>query len=181
LQQLDLGEPDEGYCMSPGEADVVRRRFIREHLLPILARYFRTYKLLRSAMLCVAQYWADEADDAVHARLIVSELFEPTLKGVRWSDEPGPDPNVPNTRIKSKYGGPGSQVSIWEAGAPWDDNTGAIPLWAAFAPEGGSQEYEELEEAYAPAVLFSRHGGYEFLPMSRPHLDGVRPEWGWDD
>jgi hypothetical protein len=29
--------------------------------------------------------------------------------------------------------------------------------------------------------MFYRHGGYEFLPMQRPQLDGVRPEWGWED
>jgi hypothetical protein len=119
----------------------------------------------------------------VHGRLIVSELFEPTLKGVMWSeDESRVDPNVPNTRIPSRYSeGSSSIVSLYEAHAGWDDNTGAIPLWAAFAPEGGSQEYEHLDEAYAPAVMFYRHGGYEILPMSRPHLDGIRAEWEGED
>ena len=29
--------------------------------------------------------------------------------------------------------------------------------------------------------MFYRHGGYEILPMGRPHLDGIRPEWGGDN
>jgi uncharacterized protein (TIGR02996 family) len=177
VKTLDLGERAEGYCLSPGEVEVARREYIRTYLMPVVSRYFATYERLRSAMLCVAQYWADEADDAVHGRLIVSELFEPVLEGVD-EDKSHADPNLPNTYIKRQYGeGSSSDVSLWEAGAGWDDNSGAIPLWAAFAPEGGSQEYTAIRESYAPAVMFYRHAGYEILPRCRPHLDGVRPEW----
>jgi hypothetical protein len=174
LANLDLGEHPDGYCMSPGEADMERRQYIREQLLPLVTKTFRTYGRLQSAMLCVAQYWADEANDAVHGHLIVSELFEPTLEGVGYGDE-STDPNVPNTRIKKEDYEVGSTISLW--GTQWDDNSGAIPLWAAFAPEAGHQEYTYLSEVYAPAVMFYRHGGYDILPMGRPHLDGIRPEW----
>jgi uncharacterized protein (TIGR02996 family) len=178
LKNLDLGEHEDGYCMSPGQTEMARREYLRQHLLPVVTGYFQKYPLLRSAMLCVAQYWADEADDAVHSELIVSELFEPVLEGVKdgYDKEENTDPNVPNTRIKREYyDGYGSVVDSYDA--HWDDNCGAIPLWAAFAPEDGSQEYSELSEVYAPAVMFYRHGGYDILPMQRPHLDGVRPEW----
>jgi uncharacterized protein (TIGR02996 family) len=179
LGTMDLGERVEGYCMSPGEADVARRQYIRTHLLPLVSSYFQTYNLLRSAMLCVAQYWDDEASDAVHGEVIVSELFEPTLEKVGWTDESWSDPNVPNTRIEG--GDYYSRCTIGPSHTIWDANHGAIPLWAAFAPEGGNQNYNYLGEAYAPAVMFYRHGGYEFLPMCRPHLDGIRPEWGGFD
>jgi uncharacterized protein (TIGR02996 family) len=182
LATLDLGDAAEGYCMSRGQADAARRRFVRTQLLPLVRSYFDKYDRLQSATLCVAQFWNDEAEDAVHGALVVSELPEPTLAGVRYSyDEADAraDPNVPNTRIVGQYEETGSVVGIWAAG--WDDNGAAIPLWAAFSPEGGSQEHELLDEAYAPAVLFFRHGGYEFLPMCRPHLDGVRPAEGWEE
>ncbi len=183
LGNLDLGERAEGYCMSAGEAEMARRRYLREHLLPIVSQHFTTYERLQSAMLCVAQYWEDEAHDAVHGVLIVSELFEPTLEGVNYGrDESYVDPNLPNTRIKPGHGkGSTSAVSIYGAGARFDDNGGAIPLWAAFAPEEGNQEYDNYSEVYAPAVMFYRHGGSETLPMLRPQLDGVRPERGWDE
>ena len=106
----------------------------------------------------------------------MSERPEPILEGVRADSDTGDDLNVPHTRIVGEYGETGSTVSIYRAG--WDSNSGAIPLWAGFAPEGGHQEYEYLSEVYLPAVMFYRHGGYEFLPMTRPQLDGVRPEWG---
>lgn len=181
LKNLDVGQPADGYCMSPGQTDVARRQYLRKHLLPLIAEHFQTFPLLQSAMLCVAQYWADEADDAVHGELIVSELFEPNLAAASWGndEEETPDANVPNTLIKRDYRQGGSTVDLYRAG--WDDNSGAIPLWAAFAPEEGSQEYERLVEVFAPAVMFYRHGGYEFLPMRRPHLDGIRPEWGWEE
>jgi uncharacterized protein (TIGR02996 family) len=183
LANLDLGEREEGYCMSHGEAEMARRQYVRTQLLPVVSHYFQTYERLRSAVLCVAQYWADEANDAVHGMLIVSELFEPTLEGVGGGDdETRLDPNVPNTHIPQKYAeGSSSEVSLWDTGARWDDNNGAIPLWSAFAPEEGSQEYGSYSEVYLPAVMFYRHGGYEILPMGRPHLDGVRPEWGWEE
>jgi hypothetical protein len=77
--------------------------------------------------------------------------------------------------------GDGSSSIVKIPHQQWDDNGGAIPLWAAFVEEEGGQEYAFLNDYYAPAVLFFRHGGYEFLPMPRPHLDGIRPEWGPED
>lgn len=137
LSNLDVGEVVDGDCMSPGQTEMGRRRFLRTQLLAIVTRYFRSYERLESAVLCVARCWADEADDAVHEVLVVSELFEPTLRGVN----PGygkatPDANLPTTVIKPKYGeGSSSVISLWDTGVQWDDNNGTIPLWAAFAPD----------------------------------------------
>lgn len=180
---VDLGEHDEGYCMSAGQADVARIDYLRRYLIPASRRYFDKYPLLQSAMLCVAQYWADEADDAVHGYLVLSELLEPTLNNVFFDGESEHrDPNIPNSEIISQYSEtPCSAVSLWEARAMWDDNSGAIPLWSAYAAEEGSQEYDRLEGTYSPAVYFYRYGAYEFLPMPRPHLSGIRPQWGFED
>ncbi len=182
LKKIDLGECPDGYCMSAGQTELARRDYLRLHLIPFVRNYFTQYPLLQSAMLCVAQFWNDEADDAVHGQLVVSERYEPVVEGVGHSyedDHPPPDPNLPNTKIVREYGETGSVVSIWPT--PWDDNGEAIPVWAAYSPEEGSQEYSELSEVFAPAVLIFRHEGYEMQPMIRPHLNGVRPEWGWDD
>lgn len=178
LTQLDLGDHPEGYLLSPGEADLARRDLIRRHLLKLTNKYFQKYDRLDSAMLCVAQYWCDEAADAVHGLLVVSELLEPSLEGVASGYGEGAiDLNIPNTKLPREYGGNSSVVSLWETNVPWDDNDEAIPVWAACAEEGGHQEYEHYSEVYAPAVLLYRHGGYEMLPLRRPQLDGINPGW----
>lgn len=177
LTNLDVGERPDGYVMTPGEAEMARRDAVRGQMLPLVANYFARYERLQSAALCVAQYWADEADDAVHGVLLVSELFEPSL-ACNGYDDAKKDPNLPTTHIPAQYGdGSSSVIHFWGSGVHWDDNSGAIPLWAAYAPEEGHQEYAQYSEVYAPAVLFYRHGGYEFLPLRRPQLDGVRPEY----
>jgi uncharacterized protein (TIGR02996 family) len=174
---VDFGEHAEGYCMSPGETEVARRDFVRTQLWPLVNNQFQTHKRLQSAVLCVAQYWNDEANDAVHGNIVVSELFEPTLHvNVGYGDE-YEDANLPNTRIQGRYGETGSVIGLWGHEVPWDDNYGAIPVWAAYAPEEGSQEYEHIDDVYAPAVMFYRHGGHVFLPLRRPQLDGVQPEF----
>jgi hypothetical protein len=87
---------------------------------------------------------------------------------------------LPNTTIKPRWGEESSSdVALW-GDVDWDHNNRAIPLWASFAPEGGDQSYGSPDEVYSPAVMFYRHGGYEFLPMRRPHLDGVQPDEGWE-
>jgi len=66
LATLDVGERANGYCLSRGEAEMARRRYVRENLLPFVRGYFDKYERLQSAMLCIGQYWCDEASDAVH-------------------------------------------------------------------------------------------------------------------
>src|SRR5581483_7652849 len=44
LANLDVGERADGYCMSPGEAEVGRRQWLRTQLLPVVTRYFETYE-----------------------------------------------------------------------------------------------------------------------------------------
>lgn len=177
FKTLDLGETQEGYELSPGQAEMQRRLLVREDLLPWVEKLFTTYKPLQSAVFCVAQYWSDEANDAVHAYLVVSELAEPILEGVSAHEESTTDLNLPTVKIPREYNDSSSALSLYESNVTWDDNGSSIPIWAAYAPDHGSQEYEFLNEVYAPAVLFHRNGTVRFLPMTRPQLDGVRSEW----
>lgn len=107
---VDLGEPAAGYAMTRGQADAARRAFVRSQLWPQVVALFEAHPLMRSAMLGVAQYWADEADDAVHGCLVLSERLEQleTTTTMHWVD--------------------------------WDSNGGAITEWAAFAEGDGSEE-----------------------------------------
>jgi uncharacterized protein (TIGR02996 family) len=174
LAVLDNGDLPPGYSWTPGETEVARRRFLNMYLLRLVRRYFNKYPLLRSAALCVGQFWMEEAGDAVHGRLVVSERPEPTLD---ITHDSSPDPNIPNTPFTVDGAERGSFRGLHEMGVPWSENCSAIPLWAAFALEGGRLEYERIDEVYAAAVLFHRHGGYTLRPMTRQHLDGYRWQW----
>jgi hypothetical protein len=62
---------------TPAETARLRDRVLREDIAPVIRSAFHAHPALRSATLLVAQYWCDEADDAVHCDLIFSELDTP--------------------------------------------------------------------------------------------------------
>ena len=57
----------------------LREQMIQDQVLPIITRAFDSFPSLKSATLLVAQFWCDEAIDAVHCDLIFSELNTPDL------------------------------------------------------------------------------------------------------
>jgi len=154
-----------------------RARFIEEHAIPFVADAFRPDPALRSALMLVAQYWCDEANDAVHYHMIFSRLERPDVAaGLASLDDDEPD------RINLAGGAQYKVTDGWMKG--WDDNGGAIPLFAAFCREGCDQEMA-ASEAYLPCVMFRRQPDgttrAEIIgEMIRPWLDGVEPEWSGD-
>ena len=128
-----------------------RLAYLREHIVPYVRRHL-DQRDLRSAMLLVAQYWADEADDAVHGELAWSRLPEPDLEAALrslddWEEEAKDPTNL----------GPGlSQREVEESSyLPWDDNGETIPLFAQYCTEDCDQEMT-TSEAYSPCVLFQK-------------------------
>lgn len=62
---------------SPADAARLRDQMVREQIVPVIRRAFEAHPTLQSATLLVAQYWNDEANDAVHCDLFFSELDTP--------------------------------------------------------------------------------------------------------
>lgn len=151
-----------------------RARFIEQHAIPFVADAFRADPALRSALMLVAQYWCDEANDAVHYRMIFSRLERPDVAaGLASLDGDEPDQINLGDRAQDEV------KDDWIKG--WDDNGDAIPLFAAFCREGCDQEMAG-SEAYLPYALFRRQpdgtARAEIIgEMIRPWLDGVEPEW----
>lgn len=78
-----------GYLYTPRQTAALRHEWTRDHLLPALRALFARLPALRSATAVVAQFWNDEADDAVHCTIVVSELDAPDLAAAsRAYDEP---------------------------------------------------------------------------------------------
>jgi uncharacterized protein (TIGR02996 family) len=169
------------------ERAIGRVRILEEDFIPHAAEIFAKHPEIRSQMLCVAQYWADEADDAVHANIVYSKRDTPRWPHVcgdrSFSDdeeeeEAQREPPVPIDERCSYCGDFG-----W---VPWDDNNAAIPAFEAFCREDSSQE-GEVAETYLPYAIAHRDGEGVRIEVvgriTRPHLEMPEPtasDWGSD-
>jgi hypothetical protein len=163
--------------MTPEQAAAARERLVANALVPYVARVFERFDHLRSAAFCVAQFWCDEALDAVHYEWVFSELGTPDVPA-GLEDEEVEDPvNLPSGQLD------------WGANryppllANWDANSSFIPLFAAFCKEDCDQEMDP-SESFVPYALFTRGpaGPADVSvqvvgKMLRPWLDGVAPLW----
>lgn len=162
---------------TPQQTAALREQMLKERVEPTVRKHLQRHPQLRSAMFLVAQYWDDEADDAVHHRLIFSELETPDLQAAstaaataEWDAV-----NLPSSSDEEL------QVSMDLAYIQgWPDNHEAIPLFAAFTREDCHQDMS-LVDAYTPYAHFQRtpQGLVTQVVgvMLRPWLDGIRPEW----
>ena len=174
-----------GYLYTPEQTAGLRREWTQGHLLPALQALFARLPALRSACVLVAQYWNDEADDAVHCAVVVSELDAPDIAAASRAFEEiddGDPVNLPTLHSLQLWGADYTPSTLEPYGLEirWDDNHDAVSLWAAYTLEGGSQNLDGLE-AYAPVLRVIREGEAlvvrEHWPMRRPWLDGIRPLW----
>lgn len=128
------------------------RQWSLEHeVKPLFARAFEAHPQVQSMLLCVGQFWADEADDAVHGHLVFSTRHTP-----RW----------PHTCEDSYSGTAGDgdlcSACAWDRTAEglattfvsWDSNGFAIRAWQAYCTEATQEDDPGL--SYAPVVLARR-------------------------
>lgn len=169
--------PEEipGKMFTAEETNFLRRKYIEKKIIPALQKRFELFPQLRSAALFVAQYWDDEANDAVHPWWLFSVLETPDIAAAFRDENYFSDPvNLP--------GHPRHWDLNWKKGEPlypWDDNGIVIPIFAAFCREGCHQQMTE-DEAYSLFAIFRKiPTGFEVEycgEMIRPWLDGVYPE-----
>ena len=145
-----------------------------------VGQVFEQHPQLRSAVMLVAQYWNDEAQDAVHGKFIFSMLAVPDLKAVQeaW-DRGNEDSETINLPAGMDYLSTHDELGYTVTSPDWDDNGDAIALFAAFTKEGCDQCMSPVESG-APYAVFRRSPtGVETVlvgEMRRPWLDGVMPE-----
>jgi hypothetical protein len=127
---------------------VERLIWVRDELRPWARRFFEQAPQRQSVLLAAAQYWADEADDAVHLSAWTSTERVPDFFSSDWEEEPT-----------------GTTSGIdWKQKPRWDDNGSAIRRFQAYCGEGGSQELPTSSQA-EPFALLQRDG------------NGVRLTW----
>lgn len=127
----------------------LRRWSLAHEVRPLIERIFSERPEVNSVLMAVAQYWADEADDAVHGHLVMSARQTP-----RWPHRCGDGPHAGDGDLCSyccarDFDDPRAR---WVS---WDENGLAIRCWQAFCHEGATQE-EDPNFTSVPVVLARR-------------------------
>lgn len=165
------------------QAAQLRQKLIDSYIVPIVKANFKKYFQLKSAAILVAQYWNDEASDAVHYQLIYSVLDTPDFEAVAKAQTDWNEDTVNLPGISDRGGDLIDKVysPAFDTTEPylWSDNGNAIPAFAAFCKEGCDQNME-ISEAYTLYAVLRRLGdGIEVEivgEMLRPWLDGIKPD-----
>lgn len=169
------------------ESEELRQRLIEDHISPGFKAVVAAFPVVKSACLMVAQFWSDEAEDAVSFEILFSEFGCPDLKGFRAAElavclgqskqEAGNAPNLPSLTPQECH-----EISdlMLEHSRAWPENWDAISAFAAFCTEGATQ-WDMVSSAYSPYAVLSldRDGAVQVEvigEMVRPWLDGVRGE-----
>jgi hypothetical protein len=164
------------------EAADLRAKIISSEIVPRVKVAFSKYIQLRSAMLLVAQYWSDDAYDAVYYIMTFSVLSTPVWgREILSTDYDERDPiNLPG--LLSLY-----EIQDYlqeyfhqfeDEEYYWEPNENAIPTFAAYCKEGCHHDMDYLD-AYSPYAIFRRKEEEIEIEvvgnMLRPWLDGLRP------
>jgi hypothetical protein len=163
----------------------LRHEFIHGRLRAHVEEWFAKYSELQSSMFLVAQYWADNAWDEVHMRLVFSELSTPDLTTALTRDhiDQNDPQNLPvhmDLNYTFRFRPPESFTTNIELRDEY-----AIPMFAAFCKGGGFHQDSPAFDSFSPCATFRRSGeglmDIEVAPMLRPWLDGVALASQWDE
>lgn len=180
-----------------------RETYITWYMGPHVAKYMLKYPKIKAMWLGFAQYWNDEAEDAVHECLLPASSmnleFEElwTTKNKFWKRAKGEDYGEFTLSKYEEGRGVDTELHGRRWGFHWN-NWDLIKAFAAYTREGGSQE-EGLEQ-YQPYMKFYWH--VEKVPVHnangekreersligeiltgpiRPWLDDVPTNWEVDE
>jgi hypothetical protein len=179
---MENDDPPKRFFSS--EVRQLRHEFFRDRLLPHVGEWFAQYPKLQSSAFLVAQYYADNAWDEVHTRLVVSELTTPDLNAAltRTASDKEDHQNLPSygdLNYRFRYSSPETFATNIEL-----RDELAIPLFAAFCKEGSTQDFDDVDSFSVCATLRRQAEGtveIDVAPMLRPWLDGVALQSEFDD
>jgi len=174
----------------PDETDRRQAIFLKSVVQFHVERYFAQYPSISSATLLVAQFWSDEAHDAVHGNIVFSKEIDPDINA--WMAFMKKDATQNSNDfwfyncLAEGLGSldlPQMDVQIFDAEIldemsyidGWDRNGEAISLFAAYCEEGADQWL--FPHFHRPIAIFRRDQDVEvYGDLIRPWLYGVMPE-----
>lgn len=168
--------------LSPSAAEQRRQAFLEGPFLTYVGAVLDAEPQFNSGLLVVAQYWDDEAVDAVQAQMLWSVLpevdahaalsepeREPTSEHEGWDEL-----NRPGDLREGLQIGTEIEPSWWQI---WDSNGEAITLFACYC-EGIGHQAMPWYDIYRPLVRIERTPTGPTLNFVgtkyRPWLDGVK-------
>lgn len=163
----------------------LRHAFMTLHALPLARQVFEADPEASSLVIAVAQYWCDEADDAVHIEAVPCTSANPTWPQC-LDDSPFIHVESADGELWHELSPRGAALAGWEVrmGLPQlDENTNAITAFGAYCIEGSHQEMS-MAEAYRPYAILRRDGdtvAVEYVgTMHQPQWED-RFDVGFDD
>lgn len=128
-------------------------------VLPTCLRIFEAHPTCQAIVFSVAQYWADEADDAVHDRFTLTTTPDPVWP--RCLDD-----HEANFADVGAYAYQNDLYGL-------DDNSTMITAFASYCSETTNQE-SDYSESYTPYAIIRRAGD-----SAAVEIVGVmhRPDW----
>lgn len=162
----DLPPYRDGFDGLPGAA-AVRAQVLDNFRL--FARYiFANHVDVQSVMVCIAQYWNDEADDAIHSMVMTSHRRTPVWPHHCIHDDPW------SLELDQTFGDLGNCCQEFYAQSlpdyfPFPERGGVIPAFEPYCSE------EHHEDGFRPYAVARRTTGddaeVELLAvLHRPHL-----------
>lgn len=180
---------DEIYTPYKDNAENIRNELIKDIIIPEIKGTLKKNKVINSAIFMVAQYWNDEAGDAVHYQIIYSELDEPNLIAASRFEKKDKHDKVNLPNIINEYNDyycsldseKNNLILDERTFKYWPDNNDAIPAFACFCKEYCHQGMRTLE-AYSPYALFKKIN-YDEISIKiigkkvRSWIEGVMPNY----
>lgn len=175
----------------PDETDRRQAKFLNSVVKFHVEKYFAKYPSLCSATLLVAQFWSDEAHDAVHGHIVFSKANDPDIAA--WTAFMKKDETQNSDDFlfyhclaegRRSLSIPPMNTQTFDAEIldemlyidGWDSNGEAISLFAAYCEEGADQWL--FPHFHQPIAIFRRDQDVEvYGDLIRPWLYGVMPEW----
>lgn len=144
--------------------------------VPLAGRFFEEEPEAQSLLYCIAQFWCDEALDAVHEELVPCQLRDPPPWPECLIDNPFVDAiswqNLP-TEYEIERWAP-TMCSLSREFHALDENSTMVTAFASRVPEATSQSLD-LSRSYLPYAIARRAPGrgVELEVVGRIE----RPEW----
>jgi len=171
-------------------AEMRERRdlYLKTAIFPVLSQVVCERPWIKSIGMLVAQYWDDEAADAVHAKWVCSQLDTPDLVSFFMGNGDDGDDGERIDVANLPEGEPDHWEVVYRSASGrfrdayrmWDSNNRTIPLFAAYCTEDASQDSDTID-AYRPYCILRPQGeGFDIEVVGvqlRPWLDGAEAEW----